>query len=122
MNTHIVGVKGEDVACNYLKKHKYKILERNFHYGKEEIDIVAMDGKYVVFVEVKARSSDAFGLPREAVNYTKQQSIISAARFYLVKNKIYGSLVRFDVVEILNNDVTLLKDAFRMSDWHPPKR
>ena len=113
MNTHIKGVKGEDLAFEYLLKKKYKILERNFrcHFG--EIDIVAMDGKSYVFVEVKSRKNDRFGLPREAVTVYKQQTIVKCATYWLAINSLTGYPVRFDVVEILDGKVTLLKDAFR---------
>lgn len=113
MNTHIKGVKGEDIAAQYLTKHDYKIIERNYkcHFG--EIDIIAVNEGFAVFVEVKSRSSDKFGLPREAVSPYKQQRIVGAAKYWLFKTKNTGVPVRFDVVEILDGSVTLLKDAFR---------
>ncbi len=114
MNTTYLGKQGEDLACRYLKRNGYKILERNFRFNKNEIDIVAQDGNYLVFVEVKSRSSVAFGLPREAVTKQKQQFIVECATYYLTKNKLMGKPVRFDVVEICGKDVNLLKDAYRM--------
>lgn len=113
MNTHLIGASGENIAAEYLKKQGYKILQRNFrcHFG--EIDIIAKTGKTVVFVEVKSRSTDAFGQPIEAVNYYKRQTIIKCARRWLFENKLTGIPVRFDVVEILGENITHIKDAFR---------
>ncbi len=113
MNTHIKGVKGEDIAADYLVKHKYKILERNFKCRFGEIDIVAVNDGFVVFVEVKSRASDKFGLPREAVTPYKRQRIIGAAKYWLYLNKNTGAPTRFDVVEVMCEEVTVLKDAFR---------
>lgn len=113
MNTRIVGKQGEDLAVKYLKKHKYKIIERNFSCKFGEIDVVAMDGKYVVFVEVKSRSDDSFGMPREAVNWRKQQKIVQSANYWLYKNDRIGLPVRFDVIEILSGEITHLVDTFR---------
>lgn len=113
MNTRAVGRQGEDVAVKYLKKQKYKILDRNFscHFG--EIDIVASDRSAVVFVEVKARANDKFGMPREAVNKYKQQTIVQCANYWLYNKKRVGVPVRFDVIEILNGQVNHIVDAFR---------
>lgn len=113
MNTRVVGRRGEDVAAKYLAKEKYKILDRNFacHFG--EIDIVALDGDTVVFVEVKARKNDSFGLPREAVNTHKQKTIVQCAKYWLYNKRRTGAAVRFDVVEILGDKVNHIVDAFR---------
>ena len=113
MNTHVVGVKGEKLALEYLKKQKYKIVEQNFRCSFGELDIVATDGNYIVFVEVKSRKNDAFGLPRQAVDWRKQKVIVQCAKYWLSSNKKTGMPCRFDVVEILGDQITLLKDAFR---------
>lgn len=113
MNTHIRGVIGEDVATKYLVKHKYEIVERNFRCRFGEIDIIAINDGYVAFIEVKSRSDDKFGLPREAVSTYKQQRIVGAAKYWLFRNKFTGYPVRFDVVEVLSGTVTVIKDAFR---------
>lgn len=113
MNTHIKGVKGEDVAAQYLAKHNYEIIKRNYkcHFG--EIDIIAVNEGFVVFAEVKSRSSDKFGLPREAVSSYKQQRIIGTAKYWLYKNKVTGVPVRFDVVEVVDGVASVIRDAFR---------
>ncbi len=113
MNTRKIGTAGETLAEKYLKKQGYKILQKNFVAPHGEIDIVAKDGDYIVFVEVKRRKSTAFGLPCEAVDARKQRTIVQCAKFYLSKNNLYGVKVRFDVVGILQEDFSLIKDAFR---------
>lgn len=116
MNTRSVGSIGENIAVKYLEKRGYVILQRNFVARHGEIDIIAKDGEYIVFVEVKRRKTDKFGMPREAVTPYKQQTIAMCAKFWLTKNKLYGAPARFDVVEVQDKEVTLLVDAFRMPD------
>lgn len=113
MNTHLIGVLGENAAVKYLKKHGYKVLVRNFKCAFGEIDIVARDGSFYVFIEVKSRKNDAFGLPRQAVDLYKQQTIARCAMRWLYENECVGVPVRFDVVEVLDGEITLIKDAFR---------
>lgn len=114
MNTHDIGVTGEDIAVRYLLKHGYKILERNFRTLHGEVDIIAKQKDFYVFLEVKRRSNTQFGLPREAVTLQKQQTIVQCAKFWLVKKRLYGVPVRFDVVEILDDKIGVIKDAYRM--------
>ena len=94
----VLGNCGEDAAVKYLKKNKYIVTERNFNVRGGEIDIIAKKGGYVIFVEVKTRTSDDYGGGAEAVTYTKQQRIIKASQNYLMKA---GDVpVRFDVVVV----------------------
>lgn len=94
------GKIAEDLAADYLQKNGYKILVRNFHFQKAEIDIIAEKDNLVIIVEVKARSTDAFMLPQEAVTKTKIKSIVSAANHYLEEfNK--KNEVRFDIITVL---------------------
>ena len=113
MNTRIIGRRGEDVAVDYLQSQGYTILDRNYSCRIGEVDVIAWDGEFVVFVEVKARADTNFGLPRQAVNWHKQQTIVKVAQYWLYKNKRTGIPVRFDVVEILAGKVTHITDAFR---------
>lgn len=85
MSTKITGDYGEDLACEYLKKQGYKILERNYRIRGGEIDIVAHDGDYLVFVEVKARFSHEYGPPAESMTAWKIKYLIKAAKFYVNK-------------------------------------
>ena len=113
MNKRFVGQRGEDAAIAYLKMQNYVILDRNFYCHFGEIDVVAWDGEFVVFIEVKSRADTSFGLPREAVDWRKQKTIVRCAQYWLYKNKRTGEPVRFDVVEILAGKVNHIIDAFR---------
>lgn len=96
----IFGRAGEEAAAEYLKKKKYKILERNYKCSYGEIDIIARFKKDIVFIEVKTRKSNKYGKPCEAVNYYKQKRMIAAAKTYLYTNDLYDKNVHFDVVEV----------------------
>ena len=97
MNTKILGNAGEDLACRYLEKRGYKILERNKHYSRFcELDIIALDKNTTVFVEVKTRKSDAFGTPAEAITKTKLENIKKGVQYYLSENKVKN--FRIDVI------------------------
>lgn len=94
-----IGKAGEATAIKYLKKNKYRILEENYSTKLGEIDIIAQKDDYIVFIEVKTRSSDDYGGGAAAVTYTKQQHIIKSAQFYLLCSKNDCS-ARFDVIVI----------------------
>lgn len=96
----ISGIKGEDLAASYLSKKGYKIIKRNFRARGGEIDIIAKDGDTLVFIEVKARSTDEFGSPLEAITYRKMKSLIKTAEFYKIKNPNLPELMRIDAVAI----------------------
>jgi len=106
----IKGDVGEELAAQYLKKNKYKIVERNYKNKIGEIDIIASQKKTIVFVEVKARTTDAYGLPCEAVNSTKQRKIRLVAEEYLKTHKAED--IRFDVIEVLDGEINHIADAF----------
>lgn len=109
---YLKGKKQEAIAQNFLKKKGYKILESNFSTKIGEIDIVAKDKNVIVFVEVKYRTTDGFGLPREAVNSYKQNKIKKVATLYLKINKLEEKDIRFDVIDILGEDITHIQNAF----------
>ncbi|PCJ25386.1 MAG: YraN family protein [Flavobacteriales bacterium] len=110
-----LGEKGEEEAKLYLESIGYKILETNWRERKFEIDIIAIDDKEIVFVEVKTRSTNAFGSPEEAVNFKKQQHLIEGADFYL-QDKEIDLESRFDVMSIILNSnqkqINHIKNAF----------
>jgi len=110
---------GEIKAIEYLTKNNYEIICTNYRFSRSgEIDIIARDGEYICFIEVKARSSTKFGYPSEAVNFYKQKKITLTAKSYLHKNKLYNNKLRFDVVEVYfgrNNNIerfNVIKNAF----------
>lgn len=97
------GKKAEDFAVEYLKKNGYKILVRNYRFQKAEIDIIAEKDNLIIVIEVKARSTDAFMLPQEAVTKTKIRLIVSAANHYLEEfNK--NQEARFDIISVLPDE------------------
>ncbi|MBI2028582.1 MAG: YraN family protein [Candidatus Levybacteria bacterium] len=96
---------GEDKACEYLKKLGYKIVERNFRKGYGEIDIIAIeetekDGKILVFIEVKTRTSDSYGTPLEAITYWKLKEIVKTAQFYKMIHPKLPESLRIDAVSV----------------------
>ena len=111
-NTKIYGVTGEQEAKNYLIKKGYKIVKMNFSCKIGEIDIIAMDKDTLVFVEVKARNTAMFGLPREAVTAKKQYKIRRIAELYLQRYSTLDQKIRFDVIEILGDKITHIENAF----------
>lgn len=113
MNTRAIGTQGENIAVEHLQKNGYKVLARNFNCRYGEVDIIAFNDGYYVFVEVKNRNTLAFGLPREAVNPYKRQRIVSVAQYWLFKNRKTGVPVRFDVVEVVDGVPSIIVDAFR---------
>lgn len=106
------GKIGEAKAINYLKKLGYTIIQTNFRCSFGEIDIIAQDQGVLVFLEVKSRKNLAFGYPSEAIGYKKQLNISKAAITYIKQNNLFNTPMRFDVVEILGDDIKLIKDAF----------
>lgn len=107
MTTKEIGDIGERAAARFLKKNKYRIKGRNLHFSHNEIDIVAEDKSYIVFVEVKTRSVDSSAIgyvpepPSKAVTKDKQSHLIEAARAYLKRKKPTNKQPRMDVIEIL---------------------
>lgn len=113
MNKRRIGAVYEEKAARYLERQGYVILERNYRCCRGEIDLIARDGSYLVFVEVKFRSHLQKGCGLDAVDGRKQRRIILGARWYLMKHRAEDQCCRFDVVSILDKEITLIKDAFQ---------
>ncbi len=94
------GQQGEILAADYLEKKGYEIVTRNFRYKRAEIDIIAQKSSLLVFVEVKARSSNVYGHPEEFVDEKKASLIIEAADHYINMHQWEG-LIRFDIVSVM---------------------
>jgi putative endonuclease len=94
-----LGKKGEEMAAAYLTRHGYEILHRNWRHSHYEIDIIALKGKMLHFIEVKIRSSILFGLPEENVTKKKFQSLLNAADEYLFQHQQYRH-VQYDILSI----------------------
>ena len=106
------GAAYEQIAAAHLISKGYEIQEFNYRCKMGEIDIIARDGEYLVFVEVKYRKSTASGHPLEAVTATKQKAISKTALLYMKKHGLEYMPVRFDVVGMVDEQVTLIKNAF----------
>lgn len=100
MNTTAQGNYGEELACHFLKEQGYKIIERNFRIRGGEIDIVALDGQTLVYVEVKTRTQKIFGTPEESVTFHKIRFLQRAAKFYRNSRRNLPQLERIDVLSI----------------------
>lgn len=112
---HLIGSAGESAAAAYLKRKGYKILGQNFSCRYGEIDLIARQGRFVVFVEVKTRKNENFAQAREFVTRAKQERVISAAMLWLQQNDV-DLQPRFDVIEVVGEgkrqQIRHVEDAF----------
>ncbi|MHA7055753.1 YraN family protein [Aquimarina sp. M1] len=110
-----LGKEGEKLAVDFLKKHGYTILEKNYRYQKAEIDIIAQKGNIIIVAEVKTRSTPEFGDPQDFVKPKQIQLLVKAIDHYIVENDLDVE-VRFDIVAIIKNKlgtkIEHLEDAF----------
>lgn len=107
------GTVYEKKAQEYLVEKGYQILECNFRNRSGEIDIVAKDGEYLCFIEVKYRTSSTFGSPLEAVDFRKQNQIRRTAQYYLMKHRLSEwTPCRFDVIAFEGEEIMHLENAF----------
>jgi putative endonuclease len=117
VNAIVTGTEHEILAAEYLLQANLQLLHRNFRSKLGEIDIIAHDGHYLIFVEVRYRQHDKFGDAAESVTVNKQQKIVRAAQFYLQTRTWAQQLnCRFDVIAISNSTqsphIEWIKDAF----------
>ena len=120
LKTSALGKEGEALALRFLEAQGYRIKEKNFKNKLGEIDIVAKDKDTVCFIEVKTRTSEAFGLPLEAVSRAKQRKLSQMALSYLKSKNLLDERARFDIISLIKKDagdpeISLLKDAFELS-------
>ena len=100
MKRRDTGIRGEKIARDFLKKRGFRILETNYRCSRGEIDIVASHRDYLVFIEVRTRSSDEYGSPEESITRTKKKRLKLAALHYLGSHNDFPELWRIDVVAI----------------------
>ena len=116
------GDKGELIASDFLTGQGYRILDRNFQTKFGELDLIAMDGDCLCFIEVKLRDNVESGYPFEFVTLAKQRKISRVAEFYLMKTDAKYAHARFDVVSIVNSgqesQIDLIKDAFEAPQYY----
>ena len=112
-NRRAIGTEYETLACEYLTRHGYQILCRNFRCRQGEIDIIARDRDYLVFIEVKYRRDEHEGDPAEAVDYRKQKKICKTADYYRMLRRIPDNQsCRFDGVAIQGREIRVIRNAF----------
>ena len=113
-----VGKQGESLAAEFLRKNGYRIVETNFRNRYGEIDIIAVEGKTLVFIEVKTKTNNKFGPPKMAVNLRKQKQLSKTALAYLTQKKLNNNPARFDVIGISiiedKTEIELIKNAFEL--------
>ena len=107
------GYRAQEKALEFLIHKGFELVEANFRTRSAEIDLVMKDGTYFVFVEVKYKSDTRHGLPREAVGPRKQKQIKKAALSYIALNRLHNNDFRFDVVEILDDQIAHIDNAFQ---------
>jgi putative endonuclease len=117
LETREFGKRGELEAVRYLQRQGYRIVERNVRLGRGEIDLVAYDGKVLVFIEVKARRTEQFGGALWAVDTRKRAQLSHLALQYLTRRRLHDCICRFDVVLIQGRtdrkvEIQLIQNAF----------
>jgi putative endonuclease len=110
-----LGREGEAIAVSYLKEHGFEILERNWRFGKLEIDIIARKDNLLCIVEVKTRTGDYFGDPEEGVTKAKERFLATAADHYIISKNLDVE-VRYDIASIIvhngQHEIKWIEDAF----------
>jgi putative endonuclease len=105
--TNDIGDHGEEAAATHLKEAGYRVLERNYHFERNEVDLVCYDpdeGGELVFVEVKTRSGMEFGPPEASITDEKKEALRTVAQAYLHERRFEGAPARFDVVTVMLRD------------------
>lgn len=114
MNKRKTGNEGEKKAISFLENEGCEILETNYSCKIGEIDIIAKKNNTVIFIEVKYRKNIRLGMPYESVNYHKQKKIIKSAFLYAQKKRIIENPMRFDVIEIIDDEIHWFENAFEV--------
>jgi putative endonuclease len=113
-----MGKLGEDLAVAYLQKSGYRILAQNYRCLYGEVDIIALDGDFIVFIEVKSRKSERFGQPQEAVGLEKQKKLSRISLHYLQQKRLENRNARFDVMAVKllpdGTRIELIRNAFNL--------
>lgn len=109
------GNEGEQLAADFLIKKGFIVIERNYRYKHSEIDLIVQQGNWMIFVEVKTRSSSDFGYPEEFVDYKKKRKILEGAEHYIFETDWQGN-VRYDIVSVRlkegQTEIVHIEDAF----------
>ena len=101
-----IGLLGEKISARFLRRLGYRIAARNFTCPRGEIDLIALDDRTIVFVEVKTRRDDRAAMPENSVHGHKRRQLTAAAKYYLAKASAQDRPCRFDVVSVVLRDAT----------------
>lgn len=115
---NILGRKGEQEAVSYLQREGYRVLQQNWRFQRIEIDIIAENSEYIIFIEVKTRTSDRWGNPEDAVNNHKIRRMVEAADSYIRDNNVELP-VRFDIISLLPDNKSFIVDHIEDA-FYPP--
>lgn len=118
---HEIGKIGEELAVKYLKENGYEIIERNFECKQGEIDIIAKDKEEYVFIEVKTRTNENYGKPKEAVNQVKKKHIYKSTECYTYIHNIENEPIRIDVIEIYKKKEKYILNHIKQAIIEKPK-
>lgn len=99
MKNKYIGKIGEEEAVNYLLVNDFRVVYRNYRYKRNEVDIIAQKGDFIIFIEVKKRKNASFGRPEEFVSEGQQKRIIEAAEHFIKEHQINKD-VRFDIIAL----------------------
>lgn len=112
-----LGAEGESAACTFLEAEGFSIISKNFYAGRSgEIDVVAAKAKLLVFAEVKARNSEAYGGGIYSITESKKKKLRASAKYYLLKNPLYNSPeydIRFDLIIVKDGKIEWIEDIIR---------
>jgi putative endonuclease len=118
--TNDIGDRGEDLAASVLQDAGYRVLERNYRFERNEVDLVCMDpkgGGEIVFVEVKTRTGTGYGPPEASITDEKKAALVEVSRAYLHERQLEGAPARFDVVGILLTDEDPEVEHYKNAFW-----
>ncbi len=122
MKRKILGEKGEDIALKRLKSIGYEILEKNYRCPFGELDIIARDDDYIVFIEIKTRKNRSTAYAKEAITPKKKKRLYQCALYYMKNHELMENRARFDVVAInMNNDkmdFEIIQNAFDIENFY----
>lgn len=118
---HETGKIGEDLVVKYLELNGCTIIERNFECRQGEIDIIAKDKEEIVFIEVKTRTNENYGKPKEAVDETKKKHIYKSSEFYVYLNHLENEPIRIDVIEVYKKKEKYILNHIKNAITERPK-
>ncbi len=110
------GQRGEDIAADFLENNGHKIITRNYHCHRGEIDIISIDDDYVVFTEVKQRGKNSYLQPEEAITYSKKKRLINCAERWFMENEYTGG-ARIDVIAISDGEIRHYMNALHSDGY-----